>query len=65
MGKLTEPGKWYFVVDCSYCDRPIQGTPPQTPSQPQARNKVYRSGDTTERTAYRKAADRPAIKKGR
>ena len=23
MRKLTEPGKWYFVVDCSYCDRPI------------------------------------------
>jgi len=42
-----------------------QGTPPQTPGQPQARNKLYRSGDTTERTAYRKAADRPAIKKGR
>jgi hypothetical protein len=23
MRKLTEPGKWYFVVDCLYCERPI------------------------------------------
>jgi hypothetical protein len=23
MPKFTEPGKWYFVVDCSVCGKPI------------------------------------------
>ena len=35
--KFTEPGKWYFVVDCLACEKPLS-TASQTVADPTANN---------------------------
>jgi hypothetical protein len=33
MVKFTEPGKWYFVVDCLACEKPIPLAEAPSPNQ--------------------------------